>query len=118
MRLTRNLEPISEALKKLADEAAAAQETLYAPLRKAFDAGWKNGDMGAFFDLCAQHAKEGKLVAGWNEADHRDVNLYGSAKKIYKAMEAARQYDARVQAAAGPLKTFTEWLKTPPREKP
>jgi len=71
-RLTSALKDIPSALNELEKELRAAEEALYAPLRRAFDAAWPEGapapdtvKMQAFFDLCRQKVKEGVLIPGW-----------------------------------------------------
>lgn len=84
-RLTNDIKPASEAIKLLAEEAALAQKTLYAPLREAFAAGYQGGKMDNFWNMCRQYVAEGKLVAGWTQASE-------SSGKPYNAARSAKTY--------------------------
>jgi hypothetical protein len=109
VRLSRNVEPVREELKALAEEAADAQEKLYAPLRQVFENAWPDAQkMKKFWELCEQRTQEGKLVLGWAAAKS------GDDFKSVDAAKAASHYDVRLKsniAAVTPSKTFTQWLK-------
>ena len=57
-------------------EARIAVTALYQPLRHAFESAWfdkvRAEGQKAFLDICRQYVAEGKLVAGWNDANGRD----------------------------------------------
>lgn len=84
-------------------EAQKAQEELYASLRQAFQTAWPDFSvppdgkkMKAFWDLCKQHAQEGKLAAGWHEEQSEEmksqVQVWGDNLNTGKASAAARCY--------------------------
>jgi hypothetical protein len=77
-RLTKEIEPVAQAMRKALEsqtfDAAEAQEKLYGPLREMFAAAWQGGNtdavkMQAFWGLCRSAVEEGKLVAGWMQDD-------------------------------------------------
>jgi hypothetical protein len=90
IRLTRNTEPIREALKAQAEEAKKAQDMLYGPLREAFASAWPEaGKMGRFWSLCLRYAAEGKLVSGWENP--------GLEGKSWYATYTAKNYETRLK---------------------
>jgi hypothetical protein len=93
-RLSQSTAPIAQAFKEEAQEAAAAQEKLYAPLREALKAALPDArKMKQFWELCESYVRDGKLVSGWNEADGKDINIYGEPSKPHIAMEVAKCYE-------------------------
>jgi hypothetical protein len=103
-RTWMDTKPISEAervkMAAEAKEAAAADETLYAPLRQAFDVAWpdktKTADtekMKHFFLLCQDYVSKGKLIASWEYSGKRI-----SGKSMFVA-NTAKAYETRLQAA-------------------
>ncbi len=99
--LTEGAKPAAEALAQEAQDAAEVQETLYAPLRTALEEAWPDKEgpsdakkMQAFWRLCAQYVGDGKMVAGWNQAEP------GIYYKTDIVKNVAATYGARVRLRA------------------
>lgn len=95
-----------KALGKNNEVACQAQEFLYTPLREAFRVAWPDRyvspdpeKMKAFWDLCEQHACEGKLIAGWQEEQSEDMRnedpTWGQNRKTVLAKEVAAKYKTK-----------------------
>ena len=107
-RLTDSIKPVRELLVLADQEAAEAQESLYAPLRQAFDDAWPDTvKMKQFWKLCRSYVREGKLVAGWNEPQPPEVVHekceFGDNTKTPRAAEAAKHYAVRLQSSGNPV---------------
>ncbi|MCE9507933.1 MAG: hypothetical protein K8R48_06440 [Alphaproteobacteria bacterium] len=122
-KLSESVAPVREALKALHDEAAAAVENFYAPMRKGLSDAWSDPKkVGEFWALCQKGVKEGKLVPGWNAPVEDEVYYercdHGNNDKIYAAKKAAEAYATRMVLAArepppGIMKKFFNFLKKP-----
>jgi len=122
-KLSDSVAPVREALKALHDEAAAAVENFYAPLRKGFSEAWSDPKkVGEFWALCESGVKEGKLVPGWNGYVDDEVYYercdHGTNDKIYAAKKAAEAYEIRMNLAArepppGMMKKLLGFFKKP-----
>lgn len=88
----RKASGITRRQNALEQEASAAEEKLYGPLRRAFSEGWKSAEMKAFWTQCEQASREGLLVAGWNEKEK-------DTRKQYEAQDAAWSYQTLVMRA-------------------
>lgn len=101
--LTGDIHPVAKALNDVMGitrreeekrrEAAAAEEKLYGPLRKCF-AAVETGEktMKDFWRLCEDYARQGKLVAGW---DQNSAWSFASSKGTLAKM-AAKTYAERM----------------------
>ncbi len=102
--LTESAEPVAKALAQEAQDAAEVQETLYAPLRAALDEAWPDKEgpadakkMQTFWKLCAQYVADGKMVAGWNQAE---IGVYYKTDIV---INVAKTYGARLMYKAHKL---------------
>lgn len=101
-KLTEGSKEVREALIRIKtgdkakyNEAAEAQQRLYAPLQRLFRECWSElGRMERFWKECEKLVQEGKLVAGWNETDDMDVN----EGKTYDAGTSAHYYAIRLKS--------------------
>lgn len=101
-KLTESTEAIRQAIAGIEvgndeiQEAAEAQERLYAPLRLAFDEAWADGSkMPQFWNLCQEYVREGKLVAGWNHPEGMDT-----PEKALMVVKTAAGYEKRLKSSA------------------
>ena len=81
-------------------EAVQAQNKLYAPLRQLFSECWPDPKkMECFLDECRRYVREGKFIAGWNDAASSDVH----DEKASYAYNVAKNYETRLQLAQRPV---------------
>ena len=77
------------------EDATAAIEKFYAPLRQSFKECFPDAQkMQQFWNLCLGHEQEGKLVAGWNAASPN----VAMGEKTIAAVEISKNYAVRLQA--------------------
>ncbi len=92
--LTSAVKPVSDAMKQQAAEAAAAQEQLYAPLKKALETGLQQpAQIKNFWKLCESYMAEGKLISAWTGIEKE------GAGKPYLAAQASKKYAAKMGPA-------------------
>jgi hypothetical protein len=97
-KLSDSIKDVSQALKQAAQEAREAQKALYGPLKSAFRDAWPDAEkLKTFWDMCRRYVREGKLIAGWNEAKEEAI-LYGGVCKPFRARKAAELYSERLKA--------------------
>ncbi len=99
-RLTTSVAQVKKALASAeASAAEEAEQELYAPLCQSFVEAWEGRQtMQQFWDLCRIYAREGKLVAGWNEGEAGNPLM-----KKSRAADAAKSYEDRLQLADKPV---------------
>ena len=103
-KLSDSIKPVQQALTQEVLEAVQAQETLYGPLKKAFEnAGMEPQKMQQFFKLCEQNVKEGKLVAGWNE--YQIKSAFIDDEKSSTISNIAKKYEVSASAQTVEQKT-------------
>lgn len=84
----RKLSRSANIISKAVQEASLKEEEFYAPLRQAFLQAWPAGaenpdasKMKAFWAICHDYARAGKLVAGWSGAESQNSSAKDAAKK-------------------------------------
>lgn len=75
-----------------------AEEAVHGPLRTAFAKAWAGeAKMLSFWDMCAQHVQEGKLIAGWES--YASLQEYDSRFHACHAMRSGEIYEETLKTA-------------------